>query len=227
MRKTTYRLIRWLASGVGRALWRRPDLSRYEAVGYVHLGRVPLDTDAVGDLLPPFGYPAPHDSLLTYGGGGYGRTGRQLVGGDGLGGGAARVRRRFRTTSGAGMGMAFSGHLAFARDNWRIYPFAGVGGQGQGFGVRPRDGAPDGDRPVLPSGGTGGVAGFAGWTTEYQMRLHPRAGLLIGVRVGWIIVPLRLPWFPRGFGDVRLPLPRLARPYVNLLAGVFVDSETV
>jgi len=232
MRTTTGKLIGWCARAMGKglvaAVWRRPGGSRSEAVAYFSVGRTSLDTQRLRAILPAFGYPPSPVTGIGFGGGGYGRLGRRLVGGAGDGGGASHKRKRFRTSSGFGGGHMFTGYAAFDGEHWRLYPFVGLGGGGQGFGVRPAKRKPmPAEHAALPSGGTGGPAMHAGWTTEFRLRLLPLGGLLVGVQLGWDLSPVRLPWFVRGFGDVRLPLPRAARPYVNLIVGVFVESTQV
>ena len=229
MRTMMRRLAGWCLRAAGRSLlaavWSRPGAARSEAVAYFSIGRQPLDTRQLRAILPAVGYPPPQASSIGWGGGGYGRLGRRMLGGAGSGGGGTQRRRRFRTNSGFGSGHMFTGYASYDSERWRVFPFVGIGGGGQGFGVRPAQGKPTPlQEATLPAGGTGGPEIHAGWTTEYRLRLIPQGGLLVGVQLGWTLTPLRLPWFVRGFGDVRLPLPRAARPYVNLVIGAYVDK---
>lgn len=217
--------IQLLSRVCAAAVWPRSQAARSGAAAYASLGRVSLDTQRLRALLPTMGYPPPHAAPLTFGGGGYGRIGRRLAGVLGFGGGGIHRRKHFRTATGFGGGSLFTGYTAYEGEHWRIYPFAGLGGSGQGFNVRPARRKPTpAEQAMLPAGGTGGPAAYAGWTTEYRLRLLPQAGLLIGVQIGWTFAPVRLPWFVRGFGDVRLPLPRAARPHVHILVGAFIES---
>ena len=219
--------VRALVNVLLAAAWPRAHGSRSEAVAYFSVGRTVLETQRLRSILPAFGYPPPHAASIGFGGGGYGRLGRRLVGGAGFGGGGSHRRKHFRTSTGFGGGHMLTGYAAYDSDRWRVYPFAGIGGGGQGFGVRPAKRKPTpAEQAMLPAGGTGGPAVHAGWAAEYRMRLFPQGGLLIGLQVGWLLAPVRLPWFVRGFGEVRLPMPRAARPYVNLIIGAFVESRT-
>jgi len=183
--------------------------------GFLSLGVEGTDWGALDDELARTGFAALEAQRFTIGGGGYVLLSRVLIGGEVYGSignpSASASEREVRPIGGGGF--LTLGYAVVDRPRARAYPLLGLGGVGVvldlqdplGVGIGPNVNDPQfvdvmvnpGRRSQVTAGGLALLFG-AGAEVLVGMRHNParhrEAGLLLGVRGGWVYTPVRSDW---------------------------------
>lgn len=163
--------------------------------GYLALGSIELDVDALNDRLRPVGLPEVSSTAFTLGGGGHGIRGRVLLGGEGHGFLASDETTPDGSTGvrlGGGYGLFTVGWELYRGDRLALYPKGGVGAGGYSLQIGPREVPRFDDVVADPARSTtlnhGGFLASLGVRAEVALgerrrRGQPRTGPVLGVEV--------------------------------------------
>lgn len=184
-----------------------PDDTR-EARGYVTIGAGSLDLNDLNTQLTLSGYPTFPENRLTIGAGGHGVHGRWIVGAEAQAFVGRTKDATVRTQSlevalNGGYAMANVGYLAFKRGDLHAYPLVGIGGGAAQLEISKRA-SPSFDEVLADPGRratlrTGGLVMQVGIGVDQLMVLGSRGtsaqrGLVLGVRVGYVFMPVQSDW---------------------------------
>ncbi|RMF62494.1 MAG: hypothetical protein D6743_12075 [Calditrichaeota bacterium] len=198
--------------------------------GYFMVGGHQLRLSALNAALSRHGYPTFSQGFVSLGGGGYGFFNRLMVGGEGhglLSPDGSRRRGDFKTSLTAGYGFFDLGYLIVADGPMRVYPVFGFGGGGLSLKIRPTESLTFDDVLSDPRRGatlsTGGLLLNLGFGAEYAFYTGEdgayRRGLVVGLRVGYVLAPVKGDWSLEGLDVGGGPDLGITGPYVRLLFG--------
>lgn len=180
------RFLPLLGVGLVLALGLAPasvEAQRLGGSGYVALGSVDLELDALNDRLAAAGLPEVSTSAFALGGGGYGLRGRVLLGGEGHGFLLADETTPDGTTGlrlAGGYGLFLVGWELFRGDRLALYPRGGFGGGGYSLQIGPREVPRFDDVLADPARSTsltnGGFLTSFGLRAELALGERPRRG---------------------------------------------------
>lgn len=173
-------------------------------MGYFLIGPQWLQLGDLNDRLAGAGYAGFEESFLSIGGGGHAIIGRWIVGGEGHG----VVHREaqngaFNTKIGGGWGAFNVGYVVWRPGDIFVYPKLGVGGGGYDLTFASREAVTFDDllaNPARESRVTmGGLLVDLGVGADWLIALgarrhHGRGGLVLGLRAGYLLMPLRSDW---------------------------------
>lgn len=201
-------LLMWPAAAVAQEI----DEEEGRGGGYFQAGFMMLDVDELNASLIGAGYPGLDDSYLTLGGGGFGMTGRFLLGGEGhavVGSAETTADGALEVRLGGGYGLFRVGYLAYSVEGLDVFPMIGVGGGGMNLSLLERsaptfdDVLADPQRSSNLSTGTflldGSVAvfyrpSFAQTEPDPEEEEDDRGGLLLGLQAGYTFAPGNSSW---------------------------------
>jgi len=171
-----------------------------------------------------FGKPEAKNSFL--GGGGYGVIrGKVLLGGEGAGFSQDVSSDTLKATLAGGYGFFDVGYLAYSRENFRLFPFFGIGGGALALRIAERGPMPtfsevldNPKREVEIS--AGGMLFQVGLGLDYMLTLKEKeGGFIFGLRAGYILAPTKADWRMADRDVLGGPDARLTGPYICLTFG--------
>ena len=177
------------------------------------------------------GYPAVSDAFMSFGGGGHFMIrNRFIIGGEGGGlVGDQTTRGPYKVSVGGGYGFFDLGVVAFRHGEFRIYPLIGIGGGGLSVDITDTRAASFGDilrNPARSShleSGTFLMQGALGvdYLINFSDDPFRAGGVLIGLRVGYVINPMYkdMVWDNDGAPIGNGPTDVFHGPYVRLMLG--------
>ena len=167
----------------------------YGGVGFFSVGGMILDHRGMNDAFAAHGRPELPSTLLTFGGEGYFRVNRVLIGFEGFGALPRSASSATHETSVSGGGGFFDvGYIVTSWENLAVFPILGIGGGGMSYNLARR--APASFDQVLddPARGatlsTGGFMGQLALGIDYYMfgkGTSPKevGGGVVGLRIGY------------------------------------------
>jgi len=216
-----------LQAALPATLRAQDDAPERRGGGYFQAGLMVLDTDELNAALLPAGYPALDDSFLTLGGGGFGMSGRFLIGGEGhavIGGTETTPDGTFQLGLGGGYGLFRLGYLAYSIAGVDVYPMIGLGGGGVSLSLIERSAPTFGDVLLDPARSAHLSAGAFLVDASVAVFYRPefattdgdgdrgrgrdrdddedRGGLLLGLQGGYTFSPADTSWRLDGINTV-------------------------
>jgi hypothetical protein len=183
--------------------------------GYFLAGARWLNTDVLLDRLgtaarPYERAPGAGDPFLLLGGGGHRAMGRWLMGGEGYG-----LRQRdevarsgdFRVDVSGGYGLFRLGYALVSTPRLSLYALGGIGGGAVAVSFYPEQGASFDELMENPARqttiGRGGLLLDVGLGADYRLLLggrspHHQPFILLGLRAGWLFMPVAGSWNSMG-----------------------------
>lgn len=198
-----------------------------EGWGYFMAGTNLIDIGALNSELEKKGYPKLSESFFSSGGGGCGRIGRVIIGGEGYGLiGEKTTSESYEISIGAGCGFFDIGFIAISYGDLMVYPIFGLGGGGLSLTIKER-GTPSFDEILeSPKRGveisTGGLLFNLALGMHYLIKLGGErngGGILVGICLGYTFAPMRGSWSMDGVEISGGPKVGITGPYVRFMIG--------
>jgi hypothetical protein len=201
---------------------------RYGGFGFFTVGGMILDQQGVNDAFAAHGYPELSSTLLTFGGGGYFRFNRLLIGAEGFGALPRSASSATHETSVSGGGGVFDvGYIVTNWENLAVFPMLGIGGAGMSYNLVST--APASFDQVLDDAARGATlrtGGFMGqlalgidYTFEKRTSPNEAGGAVVGLRIGYATQLPRGNWSLFGSEVEGGPKVGFGGPFVRLVIG--------
>ncbi|MBS4016522.1 MAG: PDZ domain-containing protein [Candidatus Latescibacteria bacterium] len=161
------------------------------------------------------GFDAINSRQFTFGGGGWGQTGRVRLGGHGMGGGQTLVNDSVSVEVGYGVGFFEIGYSLINAKHFIFTPMLGIGGGGLGMKIIARYPPASIDSLLSYPGGQsqvsmGGLAMYPGLAIDI-----PISFVGLSLKGGYIWSPISSGWIHEGFGAIRGPDINLSGPFAS------------
>jgi hypothetical protein len=195
--------------------------------GHFGVGIIRPNLGSLNGKLTENGYPGLGDSVTVLGGGGYGIIDRLVIGGGGGGFTQTAANDQYSSTLEGGYGLFQLGYIVHSTERSRLFPLVGIGGAGATLRLRDLKRTAPGlgqaftaPNEVAYSTGSGlldlglGADFFLGGDDSPK-----RAGLIAGLRIGYLHSFGQQGWKMGGSPAPGLPSFGLDGPYLRLTIG--------
>lgn len=184
--------------------------------GYFGPGVTMFKFGELNTLFASRGFDTINNRQFTFGGGGWGQSGRVRLGGYGMGGGKTLVNDSVSVEVGYGVGFFEVGYSLINARHFMLTPLLGIGGGGLGMKIIARYPPASVDSLLSYPGGQsqismGGLAMYPGLAIDI-----PISFVGLSLKGGYIWSPINSGWTHEGFGAIRGPNINLNGPFASL-----------
>jgi len=187
-----------------------------------------VDFGGLNDKLKAKGFEELEARSLILGGGGYGISGRVVLGGEGAGFAQDVSSDTLKASVGGGYGFFDVGYVVYSKGGLRVFPLLGIGGGGISLKIAEKGDVPTFDQVLDDPGrevrlSAGGFLFQLALGVDYFIPVggdeNGKGGLFFGLRAGYVFSPAKADWKMEDRDVLGGPDVRLTGPYVCLMFG--------